>query len=186
MSMFDVILADPPWRYEQAGIRQEIEKHYPTMSIDEIKAMQIEKVAAKNSVLFLWATAPKLAEAVEVMTAWGFLYRTCMVWHKSGMGMGWYWRIDHELLLLGVRGKPGTPPPKFRPRSVLKSKKGKHSQKPWQVYEMIEAMYPNARRLELFCRHSQPGWSSWGNEATENLFSGPILCLDAIDRRSES
>lgn len=175
---FDLILADPPWRYENAHPGRRIENHYPTMEIDTIKGLPVARVAARDCVLFLWASAPKLAEAMEVIPAWGFRYRTGLVWHKLGaLGMGHYARIDHEHLLIAIRGSPGTPLPGRRPRSVLAVPKGRHSRKPRQFHELIERMYPTARKLELFSRFPRPGWAAWGNEA-EGLDPGPLLPLD--------
>jgi N6-adenosine-specific RNA methylase IME4 len=177
-----VILADPPWRYKcyTTSVRG-AEMHYATMDATTISALPVKELAARDCVLFLWATSPLLPEAVEVLRAWGFDYATSAVWHKSGIGMGYYFRQDHELLLIGRRGSPGIPQPAARPSSVIRARKGRHSRKPWQVYEIIERMYPEAVKLELFCRTPQAGWYSWGLEAFPTLFSGPILPVTAFD-----
>jgi N6-adenosine-specific RNA methylase IME4 len=175
---YGVILADCPWRYTFGTgprSRPRPQDHYPTLTEAEIKGLPVAEVAAPDCVLFLWATSPNLRAALEVMQAWGFEYKTSAIWHKSGIGMGYYWRINHELLLLGTRGSPSIPEPKVRESSVFWARKGQHSRKPWRVYEMIERMYPDAHRLELFCRTPQPGWDSWGLDAYPNLFSGLIL-----------
>jgi MT-A70 len=105
---FPVLYADPPWRYEYAeDVGRAVENNYPTMTLDEIKALEVP--ACDDAVLFLWATSPKLIEALDVMNAWGFTYRTCMVWVKDKIGMGYYARQRHELLLIGKRGNPGGP-----------------------------------------------------------------------------
>jgi N6-adenosine-specific RNA methylase IME4 len=161
---FDVIYADPPWEYEfSVSESREIENQYPTMTLDELKRLEIP--AADNAVLFLWAPPPKLPEALEVMRAWGFRYVTCAVWDKEKIGMGYWFRQQHELLLVGVKGNFSPPPPDKRFPSVIRSPRTEHSRKPEVVYEIIEAMFPNARLLELFARRNdRPRWVAWGNE----------------------
>lgn len=158
---FSLIYADPPWRYEHTQTESRaIENQYPTMSLDEIKALEVP--AADNCVLFLWATSPKLAEAMEVIQAWGFTYRTCAVWDKEVLGMGYYFRQQHELLLVATLGEPGAPPESARISSVIRSRRRSHSVKPAMVYEIIEGMYPYKNKLELFARITRPGWTRWG------------------------
>lgn len=163
---YPVIYADPPWRYEHIETESRaIENQYPTMTLDEIKALDLDAIALDDCVLFMWATSPKLAEAFEVLRAWGFEYRTCAVWDKQKIGMGYYFRQQHELLLVAVRGQPMTPAPANRPSSVLSFPRGEHSAKPVEVYELIEAMYPELPKLEMFCRSPRDGWGAWGNQA---------------------
>lgn len=163
---YPVIYADPPWRYEHIETESRaIENQYPTMTLDEIKALDLDAIALDDCVLFMWATSPKLAEAFEVLRAWGFEYRTCAVWDKQKIGMGYYFRQQHELLLVAVRGQPMTPAPANRPSSVLSFPRGEHSAKPVEVYELIEAMYPELPKLEMFCRSPREGWGAWGNQA---------------------
>lgn len=163
---YPVIYADPPWRYEYIETESRaIENQYPTMTLDEIKALDLDAIALDDCVLFMWATSPKLAEAFEVLRAWGFEYRTCAVWDKQKIGMGYYFRQQHELLLVAVRGQPMTPAPANRPSSVLSFPRGEHSAKPVEVYELIEAMYPELPKLEMFCRSPREGWGAWGNQA---------------------
>jgi N6-adenosine-specific RNA methylase IME4/ParB-like chromosome segregation protein Spo0J len=162
---FIVLLADPPWRYEHTESESRaIENQYPTMSLDEICELPIQDVCTEDVILFLWATSPKLAEAMQVLEAWGFTYRTCAVWDKEKIGMGYYFRQQHELLLVAAKGHPPTPAPSDRVSSVVRSPRLKHSQKPEVVYEIIEAMYPNLPKLELFARNNRDNWSAWGNE----------------------
>lgn len=161
---YGVIYADPPWRYEHVKTESRaIENQYPTMSLNEICALDIP--AADNAILFMWATAPKLAEAMEVVTAWGFEYRTCAVWDKEKIGMGYYFRGQHELLLVGIRGKFHAPDESARVSSVHRESRGKHSAKPDYYAELIESMYPEDKRIELFCRTPRTGWAAWGNES---------------------
>lgn len=163
---YPVLYLDPPWRYEHAeSVSREIENQYPTMSLDDIKAMPINDIAFDDCIMFMWATSPKLAEAFEVLEAWGFSYRTCAVWDKQKIGMGYYFRQQHELLLVAVKGSPTTPAPADRPSSVFSYPRGLHSAKPHEVYEIIEAMYPTLPKLEMFCRTPRDGWGVWGNQS---------------------
>lgn len=108
MEKYQVIYADPPWRYRHCSSKsRKIENQYPTMQINDIKSLKVP--ADDNCILYLWATAPKLNEAIEVMSSWGFDYRTCMVWDKEIIGMGYWFRGQHELLLVGVKGKMSPP-----------------------------------------------------------------------------
>lgn len=165
---YRLIYADPPWRYEHVVTESRaIENQYPTMSLDDICALRVP--AADDAVLFLWATSPKLAEAMRVIDAWGFSYRTCAVWDKDALGMGYYFRQQHELLLVAARGASVVPAASARPSSVLRARRGRHSEKPAFVYDLLELMYPEfseADRIELFQREPRAGWSAWGNEAT--------------------
>lgn len=162
----NLVYADPPWRYLDATLNRAVENHYPTLTVPEIIALSPER--QRDSVVLLWATSPKLAEALAVMEGWGFAYKTCAVWDKVRLGMGYYWRQQHELLLLGTVGHPGVPSPSSRPRSIFAAPRRRHSQKPDEVYDMIEAMFPHLTdRLEMFARNTRPGWVSWGNEVPE-------------------
>ncbi len=161
---YPVIYADPPWRYEHIETESRaIENHYPTMTLDEICELSVP--AGDDAVLYLWTTSPKLEEGMRVLKEWGFSYRTCAVWDKQKMGMGYYFRQQHELLLVGARGNLPTPEPANRPRSVLSYPKDKHSAKPHAVAELIEAMYPDLSKLEMFCRSPRDGWDVWGNQS---------------------
>lgn len=158
-----VIYADPPWRYEHAEPSRSLDNQYPTMTLEDICAMNVP--ATDDAVLFLWATSPKLTEALQVMDAWGFEYRTCMVWVKDRIGMGYYARQRHEILLIGRRGNLPVPEPADRPDSVIEAPLGRHSEKPSIVAETIVRMYPHLPRVELFARQARLGWDVWGNEA---------------------
>jgi N6-adenosine-specific RNA methylase IME4 len=163
---YDVIYADPPWRYANQAPRSQdrIESYYPTMPIEDIRAIPVENLAASDAALFLWATSPLLPEALSVMTAWGFTYKTSMAWDKGRMGLGYWVRVQHELLLIGSRGNPGRPLTR-NICSVISEPRGPHSRKPDRARRNIEAMFPTARRIELFARMRTPGWDAWGNEA---------------------
>lgn len=160
---FDLILADPPWQYEHCEANnREIDNHYKPATLTEIFAHKPN--SSEDSILLLWATAPKLEEAMQVMAQWGFNYRTCAVWDKEVIGMGYWWRIQHELLLMGVRGTPATPPESERISSMFRAKRGRHSVKPLAVIEWIERAFPTLAKLEMYSRKPRPGWTAWGNE----------------------
>jgi N6-adenosine-specific RNA methylase IME4 len=160
---YDLILADPPWRYDFAATNsRKIENQYPTMSVDAISALQVP--ARANCVLYLWATAPKLREALAVMYAWDFEYKTHGIWMKDRLGMGYWWRNQHELLLVGVRGKVSPPVPSLRTSSLMQGIHAEHSKKPESVYEMIERQHREKTKVELFARNIRDGWAHWGNE----------------------
>ncbi len=165
LGTFAVIYADPPWQYDSSeSDSRAIENQYPTMTLDEIGSLDVPGITHDDAVLFLWTTSPKLQEAFQVLDAWGFTYRTCAVWDKEKMGMGYYFRQQHELLLVATKGKLPTPLPETRPPSVIRFPRGEHSQKPDVVYLMIEEMYPDLPKIELFCRSPREGWTAWGNQ----------------------
>jgi len=163
---YPLVYADPPWKYEHIETESRaIENQYPTMELDDICALPLADVTTDDAVLFLWATSPKLAEAMRVIESWGFNYRTSMVWVKDQIGMGYYARQQHELLLIATKGQPPTPAPSNRPASVLKAPRTAHSAKPVEFYELIERMYPEFSKLEMFARAPRDGWDAWGNQA---------------------
>jgi N6-adenosine-specific RNA methylase IME4 len=161
---YDLVYADPPWRYDAPGgdtpELRAVERHYPTMTLEEIKALPVP--AAPDAACFLWVTNPLLREALEVLEAWDFTYRTNLVWVKDRIGMGYWVRGQHELLLIGRRGNIATPAESLRPPSVLHAPRLEHSAKPEAVYGLLESMYPTATRIELFARSQRPGWDTWG------------------------
>jgi len=162
---YQVIYIDPPWRYEfSKSNSREIENQYPTMELEDIKALPIGKLAAADSIIFMWATSPKLEGAFEVLNAYGFKYVTSAVWDKIKIGMGYYFRGRHELLLVGKKGNLPVPTPKNRVSSVIEIPRGKHSKKPVEFYSIIEKMYPTATKIEIFSRIKREGWDTWGLE----------------------
>jgi len=173
---FPIIYSDPPWRYElnKAGDRA-VENHYPTMALEEIKALPVQNIAREDCILFLWAPSPKVGEAMEVLTAWGFTYRTKMVWIKDKIGMGIWVCQQHESLLIATMGSPPAPMPGTQPASVIHAPRGQHSVKPDVFYEIIEKLYPDTARIELFLRGKpREGWEGWGNEA--DVGTGTLGC----------
>lgn len=172
---YSVIYADPPWRYERSKVQGAAEKHYPTMSIDELCAMPVPELAAKDCALFLWATFPQLPEALRLIRAWGFRYRTvAFVWLKRNRkspswfyGMGYWTRSNAEICLLATKGKP-----KRQSAGVhqfLISPIEQHSKKPDAAREKIVALMGDLPRIELFARQKTPGWDIWGNELPNSI-----------------
>lgn len=171
---YRVIYADPPWQYSDKkhidGYWETgAEDHYPTMATQDICALNVRDLAADDSVLFCWATFPLLPDALKVIAAWGFTYKTGFVWAKGRPNIGNYHRADAELLLLATKGS-GVPDEGFVRTSQVHeiTREGRHSEKPEYFRELIDQMYKTGPRIELFRRGSAPGdWKVWGNEATD-------------------
>src|SRR6516162_6471162 len=165
---YAVIYADPPWHFEvyneESGIERAAANHYSTMSLDEICALPIPSLASPDAALFLWTTVPHLRESFDVLVAWGFEYKTNIVWVKDKIGLGYFVRNEHELLLVATRGDMPSPSPANRPPSVISAPRREHSRKPDEAYEIIERMYPTLPKIELFARQTRSGWAAWGNE----------------------
>ena len=160
---FELIYADPPWQLGNPSSEWAPENYYPTLPLEQIKTLDVP--VATDAVLFLWAVNALLPEAIEVMQAWGFEYRTNMVWDKQSIGLGVWLRSQHELLILGRRGNHPPPTTRRRVASILAAPRRRHSEKPQQMYELLERMYPDATKLELFARGKpRPGWTAWGNQ----------------------
>jgi N6-adenosine-specific RNA methylase IME4 len=166
---YPVILADPPWSFQvHNGPDNDwsAEQQYPAMDLESICALPVAGIATPDAVLFLWVPACNLHEALRVVDAWGFEYLTCAVWVKTtgAPGLGPWFRTDHELLLVARRGDVPTPLPADRPSSVIRAPRREHSRKPDEVYDIIERMFPDLPKLELFARSRRSGWDAWGNE----------------------
>jgi N6-adenosine-specific RNA methylase IME4 len=172
---YGVILADPEWQFETwselGKTDTSAENHYPTSSLDAIKARNVPSIADDDSVLFLWATVPMTPHALEVMEAWGFEYVSHIAWIKNRPGTGYWCRNRHELLLIGKRGEVPAPSQGDNPESVLYADLGKHSEKPERAYELIEGMFPTLPKIELNARKPRAGWDSWGT--LEHLRTDP-------------
>lgn len=163
--LYGVIYADPPWRYSDppmGDLARANEQHYTTMEVADICALPVP--ADKNSVLFVWATIPKLPAALKVMEVWGFTYKSAIAWIKDKAGTGYWVRGQVELLLIGRRGDVAAPAPGEQFPAVVSAPRGRHSEKPAVFADMIEQLFPNAPKLEMFARVARPGWDSWGNE----------------------
>jgi N6-adenosine-specific RNA methylase IME4 len=162
VSIFNVIYADPPWKYNNSGFSDAPQHHYETMELFDIEALPINKLTAENCVLFLWTTNPFLKDALEVVDAWGFEYKTNFVWVKEHSTAGFYVRGQHELLLIATKGS--LLPSGVMPISIINGSNDVHSKKPDCVYEIIESMFPGASKCELFARQKHEGWEAWGND----------------------
>jgi N6-adenosine-specific RNA methylase IME4 len=165
---YGVIYADPPWRFEpysrETGMDRAADNHYETEEVEAICTMTVP--AANDCVLFLWATAPMLPQALQVMKAWGFTYKSHVVWAKDHVGTGYWFRNKHELLLVGTKGSVPAPAPGSQYASVIEATVQEHSKKPEAFAEIIEDIFPNVPALEMFARKKRLGWDVWGSEVT--------------------
>jgi N6-adenosine-specific RNA methylase IME4 len=168
---YGVIYADPPWKFEvyseDTGQGRAAEAHSSTMSVEDIAAIPVASWSADDSVLFMWATAPTLPEAFKLLGAWGFSYKTHCVWAKPSIGLGFWFRNQHELLIVATKGAVPAPAPGAQWSSLIEEPRGAHSEKPEAFYALIEAYFPNLPKLELFARNGRDGWERWGFEAPE-------------------
>jgi len=161
---YSVIYADCPWKYDFAETSsREVENKYPTMTLDELKNMILPEFE-DNAVLYLWATSPKLLEALDVMKTWGFKYKTHAIWDKQKIGMGYWFRGQHELLLVGTKGNINPPIANDRVSSIFSYPRKKHSEKPKEIQALIHKWYPNLNKIEMFARGKKENWEVWGNE----------------------
>ncbi len=172
---FRTVLADPPWRFQNRTGKMAPEhlrlSRYGTMSHNEIKLLPVPEVCAEKAHLYLWVPNALLTEGLDVLRAWGFEYKTNLVWFKTrkdggpdGRGVGFYFRNVTELVLFGIRGKDNrTLSPGRRQVNLLAEQKREHSRKPERLYDVVEACSPGPR-LELFARRERNGWTQWGNE----------------------
>ena len=170
---YAVIYADPPWQYtsgdQHSTEEQEtvIADHYPSMKLADICALPQARLAATDSVLFLWCTSPTLEEAFSVINSWGFNYKASMIWDKVSHNVGHYVSVRHELLLIATRGQP----PKVAKLvdSVYIEERSEHSRKPTYFRKLIDELYPEGKRIELFCRgKAAKNWDAWGDKENNN------------------
>lgn len=173
---FATILADPPWRFQNATGKVAPEhrrlSRYVTLTLADIRALPVESIAAEVAHLYLWVPNALLPEGLAVMRAWGFAYKSNLIWHKirkdggsDGRGVGFYFRNVTEMILFGVRGRNArTLKPGRRQVNMLQTRKREHSRKPDEQYAIIEACSPGPR-LELFARGERAGWAVWGDQA---------------------
>lgn len=174
---YSTILADPPWQFQNRTGKVAPEHRrllrYPTMELKEIMDLPVSRLAAAKSHLYLWVPNALLMEGLKVMDAWGFTYKTNIVWYKvrkdggpDGRGVGFYFRNVTELILFGVRGSMRTLTPGRTQVNLFATRKREHSRKPDEIYDLIEACSPGPY-LELFARFRRPSWYQWGNEDVE-------------------
>ena len=171
---FGTIYADPPWAYSNQATRAATDNHYETLTVDELcdaAKFPVDALAAEDAHLHLWTTNAFLFDARLIIEAWGFTYKSCFVWVKTEMGIGNYWRVSHEFMLLGVRGSCP-----FLDKSLMswaEHHRTRHSAKPHQVRRSVEKASPQPR-LELFARNACDGWVVWGDEIQRDLFISSV------------
>lgn len=175
---FRTVLADPPWQFQNRTGKMAPEhkrlNRYPTMDLDAIKNLPVQEVLEETAHLYLWVPNALLADGLEVMKAWGFTYKTNLIWYKvrkdggpDRRGVGFYFRNVTEMVLFGVRGKNArTLPPARSQENIIVSRKREHSRKPDEQYALIESCSPGPF-LEMFARGSRDRWTVWGNQAEE-------------------
>jgi N6-adenosine-specific RNA methylase IME4/ParB-like chromosome segregation protein Spo0J len=164
--LYGVLYADPPWKYEtfsENGMDRSADNHYPTMSMFDMLAIEIP--AADDCVMFMWATVPMLPEALDLLSTWGFDYKSHICWIKDRQGTGYWTRNKHELLLIATKGSVPAPAMGTQPPSVIELPLGRHSEKPAFFADMISTLYPTTPKLEMFARVGRIGWDVIGNEA---------------------
>lgn len=175
MEPYQIIYADPPWRYDQKGVGGAAERHYSTMSLEDICRLPVESISAKDSILFLWATFPQLPVALRVISAWGFQYKTVgFLWLKKNrkadswfFGLGFWTRGNAEVCLIATRGKPKRKSAYVH--QFIISPIEAHSKKPDIVRDKIVELAGDVPRIELFARQVSPGWDVWGNEVVNSI-----------------
>ncbi|MBS1523708.1 MAG: S-adenosylmethionine-binding protein [Bacteroidetes bacterium] len=193
---YKTILADPPWRFTNRTGKVAPEhkrlNRYGTLSLEEIKDIPVQSVSNKNSHLYLWVPNALLLEGLEVMKAWGFNYKTNLIWHKvrkdggpDGRGVGFYFRNTTEIILFGIRGSQRTLDPGRSQVNIIRTQKQEHSRKPDEVYEIIEQCSPGPF-LELFARGKRPGWDVFGNQAEEYEPSWPTYTNHSQSNKKEA
>jgi len=169
---FQVIVADPPWRYESGNSLP-----YPTMDIEEIKAIPVAEIADENAILWLWTTNAHLRVAFDVVEAWGFEYRTLLTWVKDRMGTGEWLRGQTEHCMLAIRGKPVFL--RGSHATALEAARREHSRKPEEFYALVEATCPGSK-VELFCRQRRSEWQAYGNETRRFRSEGELTSSQSL------
>lgn len=175
MEPYQIIYADPPWRYDQKGLQGAAERHYSTMNLEDICRLPVEKISAKDCILFLWATFPQLPAALRVISAWGFKYKTVgFLWLKKNrkadswfFGLGFWTRGNAEVCLIATRGHPKRKAANIH--QFIISPIEAHSKKPDIVRDKIVELAGDVPRIELFARQVTPGWDVWGNEVDSSI-----------------
>lgn len=164
---FPIILADPPWDFSGNSVERpgrNARRHYPCMKTSDLCAIPVAELSAKDAILLMWATVPMLEQALKLMRAWGFRYKSQLVWPKGRIGTGYWARNAHEFVLIGRRGRFPCDRPALFPTSIIPGARRGHSRKPEWVQEIIEARHHEAPKLELFARVARPGWFALGNQ----------------------
>jgi N6-adenosine-specific RNA methylase IME4 len=183
---FDVIYADPPWDYggkmqfDKSGLlatQKENPKKvfisaanfkYPTLKLDQLKTLDVASIASPDCLLFMWTTSPHLKQAINLGEAWGFEYRTvAFIWNKMVHNPGQYTLSNCELVLVFKRGRIPKPRGARNVQQLVNAPRGRHSEKPFEIADSIDRMFPTQKKIELFARQKRKGWSVWGLEALQ-------------------
>jgi N6-adenosine-specific RNA methylase IME4 len=171
MTKYSIIYADPPWDYNGREQHNNVEgnksaiNHYATVKIDDMKIMKIKEICEKDCLLFMWSSSPHLPQAIELMEAWGFEYKTiAFVWEKQKPNPGYYTMSSVEICIVGKRGTIPTPRGIRNARQFLSEKRTIHSKKPDEIRTRIMQMFPTQKKLEMFAREATEGWDVFGNE----------------------
>ncbi len=174
--MYSIIYADPCWDYAGRQQHNAVHKnksaddHYATLPLATLKTLDVKSITEPDALLFIWTSSPHLEQAIELMKAWGFQYKTvAFVWEKQKTNPGYYTMSQCELCLVGKRGSIPKPRGSRNERQFLSSMRGRHSEKPEEVRARIERMFPTQRKIELFARVSVDGWDVWGNECPGSI-----------------
>lgn len=179
---YGVIYADPEWRFEpwsrETGMDRAADNHYPTSPVEIIASRPVGEIAADDCALFLWATRPMLPQALDVVAAWGFAYKSCTVWGKQrageARGPGYIFTDESEILLYATRGNVPAPAPGLQWPSLIIAPVGRHSAKPERFRELIESYFPTVPKIELNARERHEGWEAWGAEAPDAEPAAPM------------
>ena len=177
MKKYQIIYADPAWEYntkeclaKTSILNGELNTHYSTMTLKDLKALGVQSISDKNCMLFLWVVSPMLKEGIEVMEAWGFKYATiAFIWHKQRTNPGHYTMSECEICVVGKKGKIPNPRGSRNERQFLSELRTKHSKKPDEIRNRISKMFPEQTKIELFARQRHDGWDAWGNEVQSDV-----------------
>ncbi len=174
--MYSIIYCDPAWDYDgreqhnNVKENKSVKDHYPTMTLEEMKKLNVQEICNKDCLIFMWSSSPHLPQAISLMESWGFEYKTiAFVWDKQKTNPGYYTMSQCEICLVGKRGKIPAPRGLRNVRQFLSECRGRHSAKPVEIRKRIELMFPEHKKIELFSRSKVDGWDCWGNEVEGSI-----------------
>ena len=175
---YSIIYCDPPWDYK--GQKQHTGKggddsggavsHYSCLKLEDLKSLNVQSISDDDCLIFMWTSSPHLNQAIDLMTHWGFQYKTiAFVWDKMRVNVGYYTMSQCEICLVGKKGKIPKPRGDRNVRQLVVKKRTEHSRKPDEVRKRIDQMFPHHNKIELFARVNTDGWDVWGNEVESSL-----------------
>ncbi len=174
--MYDILYCDPPWDYDGRTQHNGMSDtgsaliHYNTMSLNDMKRLKVSEICKKDCLIFMWSSSPHLPQAIDLMKAWGFEYKTvAFVWDKQRVNPGYYTMSQCEICLVGKKGKIPSPRGPRNIKQFLSEARGRHSAKPAEVRNRITSMFPTQKKIELFSREKVDGWDCWGNEVDSTV-----------------